>query len=168
MTIFVGYIPAAMTWKRIQTLFIALAAALVFAMLACNMCYARVETPDVPGTLMTDTVRFTENLTVTLVSALAIVVMVVALAVHRLPYVEGKVCLVALIILLFLQAILLYYFFRLKSVYTFTVAALFPAIAAILLGIARHYTGIDAARMMVDQAFAKRFPQKQFTDSQNK
>lgn len=148
MTIFVGYIPAAMTWKRIQTLYIALSAVLVFAMLCCPMCRCEEVT-----------IHFTDNLTLTLIAALILFMHVFTLVFWKKGYVEGKLCLVTLILLLFFQAFIAYWFFKLKAVYTFTIAAVFPLVSAILLGMAYHYISRDVAQMMVDQAFAKRFPQ---------
>ena len=149
MTTFVGYIPDAMTWKRIQTLYIVLSAVLLFAMLCCPMC--RCE-----GTVL----HFTDNLTITLFAALILFMHVFTLAFYKRGYVEGKLCIVTLILLVFFQAFIAYWFFKLKAVYSFTIAAVFPLVSAILLGMAYHYIGRDVAQYMVDQAFAKRFPKR--------
>ena len=157
-----------MNWKRIQTLFIALSGALIFAMLCCKMCFADVEDPSNPGTLVRESLRFTDNLTLTLFGALVIFMHVFTLAFHKRGYVEGKLTIVTLILLLFYQAFIAWWFFRFKSVYTFTVAAVFPLISAILLGMAYHYISRDVAREMVDRAFGQRFPKRDYKSQNNK
>ncbi|MBQ7639389.1 MAG: DUF4293 family protein [Bacteroidales bacterium] len=149
-----------MTWKRIQTLLIGLSAALVFAMLCCPMCFAEVEDPSHPGALVRESIRFTDNLTLTLFAALVLFMHLFTLAFWKRGYVEGKLCIVTLILLVFYQAFIAYWFFQFKAIYTFTIAAVFPLVSAILLGMAYHYISRDVAQFMVDQAFAKRFPKR--------
>lgn len=146
-----------MTWKRIQTLYIALAGGLIFAMLCCPMCFH--------GEV---SIRFTDNLTVTLFAALILFMTVFMLAIHKRGYLQGKLCIVTLILMLFFQGLIAYWFFKFRSEYTFTVAAVFPLLGAVLLGMAYHYISRDVAREMVDRAFGKRFPKRDFHPENNK
>lgn len=156
-----------MTWKRIQTLLIVLAAGLVFAMLCCNLAYADAEDPSQPGALVREYIRFTDNLTLTLFAALILILTAFLPALHRQLYLQGRLCVVVIILLLFYQGFTAYWFFKLHDAYVFTVAAVFPAIAAVLLGMAHHYIRRDFARAMVDQAFAKRFPRRKAASDEN-
>lgn len=116
--------------------------------LACEMCYGL----DEEG--LRESIRFADRSQFMIFSFVTFSLTVVAAASSKKRLLQARICLLDSIMLLFYQIWIAVWFFRLHQAYTFTVAAIFPLIAAILLGVAISFILRDEARFMASNAAA--------------
>ncbi|MBR4660676.1 MAG: DUF4293 family protein [Bacteroidales bacterium] len=121
---------------------------LMLSTLACEMCYGL----DEEG--LRESIRFTDRSQFMIFSFVTFSLTIVAAASSKKRLLQARICLLDSIMLLFYQIWIGVWFFRLHQVYTFTVAAIFPLIAAILLGVAISFILRDEARFMASNAAA--------------
>jgi hypothetical protein len=140
-----------MTWKRIQTLLIAIATLLLLATMFGNMCHSRLLLPGDEAYA----IRFTERLQYLLLSIVILLLCVAGLFGYKQPMAQASICLLAAILLFAYQALIVYAFFQLRSEYVFTIFSVFPVVSAILLLVARRYCMREAAKAVVDKIFKK-------------
>lgn len=140
-----------MTWKRIQTLLMAIATLLLLSTMFGNMCHSRLLQPGDEAYA----IGFTERLQYLLLSIVILLLCVAGLLGYRQPMAQASICLLAAILLIAYQALIVYAFFQLRAEYSFNIFAVFPSLSAILLLIARRYCMRDAARAVVDKLFKK-------------
>lgn len=140
------------TWKRIQTLFIAMAGALMLSTLFLEMCRASVPSPE--GAPLT--IKFHERYQFMIFSFVTFALTVVTIGYYRQRIMQIRLCLLNSILLLFYQIWLTVAFFQLKEAFIFTVAAIFPLIAIILLLTAATFIWKDEVRFMVANAMAQK------------
>lgn len=121
---------------------------LMLSTLACEMCYGL----DEEG--LRESIRFADRSQFMIFSFVTFSLTVVAAASSKKRLLQARICLLDSIMLLFYQIWIAVWFFRLHQAYTFTVAAIFPLIAAILLGVAISFILRDEARFMASNAAA--------------
>ena len=138
----------AKTIFRFQYPLMIAAGLLMLATLACDMCYSLTEDG------LRESIRFTDRAQFMVFSFVTFSLTIVAAASPKKRLLQARICLLDAIMLLFYQAWIAVWFFRLHSVYTFTVAAVFQLIAAILLGIAISFILREEARFMASNAAA--------------
>ena len=131
-----------MTWKRIQTLLIFLAAALMLSTLAGDMCRAVAADPAAGAG---EPIRFTDNYQSMIFSFVTFALACIAIGHYKLRLMQMRLCLLDTILLVFYQIWIAVWFFRLKDAYTFTLFSVFPIIAAILLLVAIRFILRDEA-----------------------
>lgn len=144
------------SWKRIQTVFIAVAGLLLLSMLACDMCYAMVPKEGAPGVLERFTIKFTERYQFLIFSFTTFALTIVTIGYWKQRIMQMRLCILNSIMLFFYQIWILVEFFKLHEVFTFTVASVFPAISIILLLIAMRFIGRDEIRFTVANAMAQK------------
>ena len=143
------------TWKRVQTLLIALAGGLLLSLLFLDMCYADVPSETVPGATDHFTIKFHERYQFMIFSFVTFALTIVTIGYYKQRIMQIRLCILNSILLLFYQIWLVIAFFRLHEAFTFTVASVFPLIAIILLLIAATFIWKDEMRFMVANAMAQ-------------
>ncbi len=146
------------TWKRIQTVFIVIAAGLLVSMLACNMCHTIIPKGD-----DADVIKFTDRYQFMVFSFTTFALCTVIIGYYKQRIIQMRLCILNSIMLFFYQLWILFEFFlkkydgvSLHDEYALTVAAVFPAIAIILLLVAAKFIGQDEIRFTVANAMAQR------------
>ena len=144
------------SWKRIQTVFIAVAGLLLLSMLACDMCFAMVPKEGAaPGVLERFTIKFTERYQFMIFSFTTFALTIITIGYWKQRIIQMRLCILNSLMLFFYQIWILVEFFKLRQVFTFTVASIFPAISLILLLIAMRFIGRDEIRFTVANAMAQ-------------
>ena len=133
---------------RLQYPLIIAAGLLMLSTLACEMCYGFGEAG------LRESIRFTDRPQFMIFSFVTFSLTIVAAGSSKKRLLQARICLLDAIMLLFYQIWIAVWFFRLHQAYTFTVAAVFPLIAAILLGVAISFILRDEARFMASNAAA--------------
>ena len=142
------------TWKRIQTLLIAIAGGLLLSTLFLDMCYADV--PSKTGGFEHYSIAFRERYQFLIFSFVTFALTIVTIGYYKQRIMQIRLCILNSILLLFYQIWLVVAFFQLNEAFTFTVAALFPMIAIILLLTAANFIWKDEVRFMVANAMAQK------------
>ena len=149
------------SWKRIQTLIIGIAAALLVSMLAMDMCYTMVPKAGAAGVMERFSIQFTERYQFMIFSFTTFALCIVAIGYYKQRIIQMRLCILNSIMLLFYQLwILGEFFFRsfngvaMRQEFTLGIASLFPIIAIILLLVAARFIGRDEIRFTVANAMA--------------
>ncbi|MBO4571455.1 MAG: DUF4293 family protein [Bacteroidales bacterium] len=143
------------TWKRFQTLLIALAGGLLLSLLFLDMCYADVPSETMPGTTDHYSIKFSERYQFLIFSFVTFALTIVTIGYYKQRIMQIRLCILNSLLLLFYQIWLVVAFFQLHEAFTFTVASLFPLIALILLLTAATFIWKDEVRFMVANAMAQ-------------
>ena len=143
------------TWKRIQTLFIAIAGGLLFSMLVCDMCYANVPSETLPGAFERFAIKFNERYQFLIFSFVTFALTIVTIGYYKQRIMQIRLCILNSILLLFYQIWIFIVFFKLHGTFSFTVASLFPLLAIILLLTAASFIWKDEVKFMVANAMAQ-------------
>lgn len=149
------------SWKRIQTLIIGIAAALLVSMLAMDMCYTMVPKAGAAGVMERFSIQFTERYQFMIFSFTTFALCIVTIGYYKQRIIQMRLCILNSIMLLFYQLwILGEFFFRsfngvaMRHEFTLGIASLFPIIAIILLLVAARFIGRDEIRFTVANAMA--------------
>lgn len=126
-------------WQRIQTLFLAIAVALVGSLFFCKM--ATVLGADGAS----ETIRFSEKLGYLLCIIMLFTANVIALLTFKFRMLQMRVCIIAALMLLGFQAWIAVDFFRMKAQFVYSFTAVFPLVAAILDVLAARAIIMDEA-----------------------
>ena len=143
------------TWKRFQTVLIALAGGLMLSTLFLDMCTADVPSAGAQGGFEHYSIAFRERYQFLIFSFVTFALTIVTIGYYKQRIMQIRLCILNSILLLFYQIWLAAAFFRLREAFTFTVASLFPLISMILLLTAATFIWKDELRFMVANAMAQ-------------
>ncbi|MDD2293964.1 MAG: DUF4293 family protein [Bacteroidales bacterium] len=115
-------------------------AAMLLAMMACDMCYATVD-PSV-------TIKFTNKSQFLIFTFTTFALAIVSLFYHKKGILQMRICIINAILLFAYQIWIVWEFFKLKAAYSFTIVSIFPIVAMILLIISIRYILRDEAAAM--------------------
>ena len=146
-------------WKKPHNWLIAAAALLIIVLLGMDVCHAVN-----PETGQAYAVRFSERLVYILFIVLSFILSDVTLLAAKNPFHQVFIALTNAFVLLGFQAWILIEFFttklqtglRMSSVYTLSVGAFFPIVAAILLGIAVKLAADEGTAQRIARALNSR------------
>ena len=146
-------------WKKPHNWLIAAAALLIIVLLGMDVCHAVN-----PETGQAYAVRFSERLVYILFIVLSFILSDVTLLAAKNPFHQVFIALTNAFVLLGFQAWILIEFFstklqtglRMSSVYTLSIGAFFPIVAAILLGIAVKLAADEGTAQRIARALNSR------------
>lgn len=146
-------------WKKVHNWLIAAAALLVIVLLGMDVCHAVN-----PETGVHYAVQFKDRLIYILFIVLSFIISDVALLSAKKPFYQVFLAIVNAIVLLGFQIWLFADFFstklqtglRMSSVYTLSIGAIFPLVAAILLALAVRFAADEGTAQRIATAFEKR------------
>lgn len=140
-------------WKRIQTYLIIAAALLLLAMFEMDMCHATD-----PETSEQVSIKFTERSQFLIFTFVCSVLCLVTLCYRKSLFSQMYLCLLNALMLLGYQIWILVAFLRLRSVYTLSIASLFPAISIVLLLVSIRFIAAEEvqSRFLADLSGAEK------------
>lgn len=141
------------TWPRMQNVLLAIAAFLLVTLFWSEMCYT------VGDDGVRYAIKFTEHLQFLILTFITLSLTIAAIGYRKQYILQMRVCLIDMFILLGYQIWLLVAFFQLKSVYTFTISALFPFVCIVLIVLAIRYSWKDAS-VVIARDFRRRVDKK--------
>ena len=117
-----------MFFRKLQDWLFLGVAALLVAMAACEMCSVELLCTD--GDVVS--IRFTDSIAFIVLMAVPFVLNIIGICNFRRPAVQLRMATVSLIILVAFQIWVAVFFFRMKDVYVFSIATVYPVVCAIL------------------------------------
>ena len=133
-------------WQRFQTLLLLVCAGLLLSLFWSEMCYTIA--PGNAGEMERYTIRFFEHSQFMVFSFVTFILTVITIAYFKLRLMQIRLCILNIILLVAYQIWIAVEYFKLKSIYIFKPAALFPIVSAILLAIAIRYIFRDEAMVI--------------------
>lgn len=129
-------------FKRVQTWIIILSTLLTGTLLFTDLCYTMVLN-EITGKMERESISFLENQQYLVFTIVTFALTIIAQFYHKYFHLQRRVCTICMLILFAFQAFIVYHFFMLKDVYSFTIFSLFPTITIIVLFIATRYIQRD-------------------------
>lgn len=136
-------------WQRFQTLLLLICAGLLIAMFSVDMCYVMVPAEgSSSGELTRYAIKFVNRSQFIIFTFVTLALSVIAIFYYKARVLQIRICIINILLLVAYQIWILVSFFQLKSVYTFTVATLFPFTCIVLLLLAIRYIWRDESEVI--------------------
>lgn len=136
-------------WQRFQTLLLLICAGLLIAMFSADMCYVMVPAEgSASGELTRYAIKFVNRSQFIIFTFVTLALSVIAIFYYKARVLQIRICIINILLLVAYQIWILVSFFQLKSVYTFTVATLFPFACIVLLLLAIRYIWRDESEVI--------------------
>jgi len=136
-------------WQRFQTLLLLICAGLLISMFGADMCYVMVpEAGDGSGELTRYAIKFVNRSQFIIFTFVTLALSVAAIFYYKARILQIRICIIDILLLAAYQIWILVSYFQLKSVYTFTVATLFPFVCIVLLLLAIRYIWRDESEVI--------------------
>ena len=136
-------------WQRFQTLLLLICAGLLISMFSVDMCYTMVsDAGNNSGELTRYAIKFVNRSQFIIFTFVTMALSVIAIFYYKARILQIRICIINILLLIAYQIWILVYYFQFKSVYTFTVATLFPLVCIILLLLAIRYIWRDESEVI--------------------
>lgn len=132
-------------WQRIQTLYLAIATGLIVAMFFCTRCYALG-----PGGTHAESYKFIQFVPYLVLLIVISLLQLIALTTYKVRVFQMRTAILSAIIMIALQAWIAVEYFTADDKYLFTVAIIFPLLAAIFNFLAAR--GIYKDQLLVESS----------------
>ena len=141
-------------WQRFQTLLLIICALLLSSLWWTDMCVA-VNAFAEDGSVIVDTIKFTDFLPFLILSIVCFSLTVTTIAYNTQRIIQIRLCIMNMLILTGFQLWLIVEFFKLKVAYAFRIPTLFPFVCIVLLVLAIRYIWRDEAMVIANGVLVK-------------
>ncbi|MCK9625503.1 MAG: DUF4293 family protein [Bacteroidales bacterium] len=142
-------------WKRFQTLLLLIVSGLLLSMFLTDMCYVMVDAENGSGELVRYSIKFIDKSQFLIFIFTNFALSVITIAYFKVRMMQIRLCIMNSLLLLGFQIWIVVEYFKLNSVYTFTIFSIFPIISIILLLLAIKYIGRDEASAIANVVIDK-------------